>query len=383
MRIAHVMPPGEPAWTGVFTVIVQLSAALARRRHDVELWQHEPWDRDEYAAATSLLEEAGVTRTVLAGRRGIWSLRRAARRTAASRRPDVVHLHSVFIPANNLVAWAVEAPYAVSVHGAYDPVALRRSPIRKATYRSLVDRWMLRRARLVCALTEVEAGQLRAAGAGGRIVVVPNGVEPPILDVDASAFRRELGVPDDRLFGVFVGRIDAHHKGLDLLIRGLSQAPEWVVAVVGPDERRERAQLERLANTLGVSERLHFAGRRDRRGVHVALAAADLFLLASRWEGMPVALLEALSHGTPALVTPPVQRAVPVAAAGAGWVTEPDRLGAQLRRLASLDASSWRAAAEAARELASGYSWDAAAARYECAYRAVLDRPEGRPPGDV
>jgi hypothetical protein len=67
-----------------------------------------------------------------------------------------------------------------------------------------------------------------------------------------------------------------------------------------------------------------------------------------------MSLLEALSHGTPALVTPAVDRLVPVADAGAGWVAAPQELGAVLRELERLGPAAWRARALAAR-----YDWTA------------------------
>lgn len=372
MRIAHVAGAGARPWTGVLHVVVHLTAALARRGHDVELWHLADWNDDAFAGQVEHLRAAGVERVrVPAPQRG----RLGALLTGGvrlERSADLVHLHNVFAPVNSVFARALRCPYALSPHGGYDPVSLRRGRARKAVYGALFERRLLRGAALVCALSDAEARQVGRFGAQDPVVVIPNGVTPPPENVDPTAFRRQLGIgPDDKL-AVFVGRLDVAHKGLDVLVRGIAQAPEWRLALVGPDHRNGLADLTRLAERLGTSRRLYFAGTRLGRDLHTALAAGDLFALTSRWEGFPVALLEALSHGTPALVSPPVERAVGVARAGAGWTADADAVGAVLSRLSRLDARAWAHRQAAAVRLSRDHDWDVIASRYEGAYERAL-----------
>jgi glycosyltransferase involved in cell wall biosynthesis len=63
----------------------------------------------------------------------------------------------------------------------------------------------------------------------------------------------------------------------------------------------ERASLEQLATRLCIAERVHFAGFRD--DVPEILAASDLLVLTSRWEGMPNVVLEAMASGKPVVAT--------------------------------------------------------------------------------
>ena len=368
MRIAQVAPAGLHPYSGVRSVITHLAVHLARRGHHVEIWQLHPWTDDEVALHHELLAGAGVGLVD-----GPTSMHR---RLAALRARDVdlAHLHATFSPPNNLLAARLSAPYVISPHGGYAQASLVRHATRKRLYAVLAERRTLRRAALRTVLTRMEAESLRAFGVREPAEVIPNGVAPAPTNVDANAFRAELGLGTDTPLLVYAGRVDLWHKGLDILVRGIAESPRWHAAIIGPDFRGSREALRRLADDLRLQRRLVFTGPRRGRQLDESLAAADLFAHTSRWEGLPISLLEALRMGAPALVSPAVEQAVGVAAAGAGWVANADEIGGLLRALAGLDRPAWARHADAARKLASRYDWEDIAARYEAAYEGVLRR---------
>jgi glycosyltransferase involved in cell wall biosynthesis len=233
---------------------------------------------------------------------------------------------------------------------------------------------MVRRSAVAVALTEVEAAQVRAYAGSIATAVVPNGVGPPPPGGDAVSFRKSLGIAADARLALFVGRLDVRHKGLDRLMAATAGAPTWRFVLVGPDHHGGRQQLLRMAADLGASGRVHLVGQRETEALLDAYAAADLFILPSRWEGLPMSLLEALAQGVPSLVTPEVDRLVPVSRRGAGWVSAPKELGRTLETLATLPSAEWSGRAEAARDLARDYDWDKVAAAYEDVYDAALRR---------
>lgn len=365
VRIDQVVPRGEQPWSGILTVIVHLAAALARRGHQVDVLQLHEWSPGPYAEQQRLLDESGVTQVQLHRAR---RLGRAAARSADERGVDVVHLHGAFNASNTAVSRSLRRPYVFSPHSGYDPVSLRRSRGRKAVYRVVFERPMLRRAALVVALTKVELADIRRFGATGPADVIPNGVGPPPDHLDRHAFRRELGIAPDSFLAVFVGRLDVERKGLDVLVRGIAAAPGWHLALVGP-RFRDVERLERMISGLGVEERVRLVGERHDRSLSETVAAADLFALLSRWEGLPMALLEALVLSTPAVVSPAVERLVGVDRAGAGWVASPNDLGPLLR---GLTREELILRGRAALELSKGYDWDSVAERYEAAYRGAI-----------
>jgi glycosyltransferase involved in cell wall biosynthesis len=368
MRIAQVLPAGAHPYSGVPVVVVQLAVHLAGRGHQVEVWLLQPWSEEAARLHGPALQDAGVM-VVAASGRGRGRLAALARRDV-----EIAHLHSVFTPPNALLARRLRMPYVLSPHGGYAPASLRRGATRKALYRLLVERRLAGRAALRVALTEVEARDLIGFGAGEPIAVIPNGVSPPVLPADPSALRRELGLDPQQRLLLFVGRLDVIHKGLDVLVRGVAAAPRWHLVLVGSDFRGGGGEVHRLSRALGADSRVSIAGPRHGEALREAFASADCFALLSRWEGLPLSLLEALSHGLPAIVSPAVNQLVDVVNAGAGWSVSAAELGGVLRSLQQLDHDVRARRGSAARALAARYDWDTVARSYEAAYAKVLNR---------
>lgn len=371
MRIAQVAPRGERPGSGVLTVLVELSAALARRGHLVDLWQLHPWGSDGYRSQISILKDSGVDLISMNGGTP-WTLAREARRATRARTRELVHLHGAFNLSNTVVSRSISVPYVFSPHSGYDPVSLRRTRARKRLFSAIFERRTLAGAAVTTALTEVERAQIEVFGQTQRVVVIPNGVSLPKAEFDRDTSRSELDLDPWAPIALFVGRLDVEHKGLDLFLRGIADTPDWHAVLVGPDHRGGRPQLETLATELGIERRLHFRGVLHGRALGDAFAAADIFVLMSRWEGLPMSLLESLAYGTPAVVSPTVESLVGVERAGAGWVSTAAELGSVLSVIAG-EHSRRSAAARAALDLAKAHDWDKVAACYEATYASIFD----------
>ena len=99
---------------------------------------------------------------------------------------------------------------------------------------------------------------------------------------------------------IAVGRL-AHQKGLDLLLSAFAEAakdfPEWKLDIFGQGPLRE--ELEKQRNQLGLGNRVHFRGITT--DVYAELERSDIFVLPSRFEGLPNALMEAMAAGLPVI----------------------------------------------------------------------------------
>lgn len=130
-----------------------------------------------------------------------------------------------------------------------------------------------------------------------RARVIPNpAVAGGPLDEEVS--ERPLARPSV----VAVGRL-AQQKGHDLLLKAFSQLKDrhaaWTLTILGEGPLRE--QLEALRHQLGIADRVHLPG--SVRSPHSFLRQADLFVMASRFEGFPLALCEAMACGLPVIST--------------------------------------------------------------------------------
>ncbi|RMF97944.1 MAG: glycosyltransferase family 1 protein [Planctomycetota bacterium] len=213
----------------------------------------------------------------------------------------------------------------------------------------------------------VSSGKLPA----GKIHVIPNGVDPSEF---ASGTSPEPPLPVGRgRFVVYVGRLDAQ-KGVDVL---LHSAAEWLprypdVYVLLAGDGPQRTRLQRLAHTLGIDSRVLFLG--FRKDIPALLHASELFVLPSRWEGMPNAVLEAMAAGLPVVATD-VEGVREVLGDTAPLVPpdNPRELTTQITRI--LDSPSLaQSIGEANRERAfSLFSWDSVADRYQALWARLLD----------
>jgi len=136
-----------------------------------------------------------------------------------------------------------------------------------------------------------------------QVVRIFNPVDPALLRAAAAAAPDPLARAGPGPHLVAVGRLVAQ-KGFDRLISALPALLElrpsarlWILGSEAPPPARDAQQLRALCSQLGIADRVHFPGYR--RDIAAWLARADLFVQASRYEGLPNALLDALALGCP------------------------------------------------------------------------------------
>lgn len=142
----------------------------------------------------------------------------------------------------------------------------------------------------------------RLGMAPDRVAIIPNGVDTDLFTIlDRSACRTELGLPADGPVVLFVGSLDPV-KGIDTLLRafallsGRHPVPPRL-AIVGGGHLEQ--PLKALAEELGLSDRVEFAGPVGHSRLPVWMNAADCLCLPSLREGHPNVMMEALACGTP------------------------------------------------------------------------------------
>ncbi len=325
----------------------RLRLAIVRQRYS-------PFGGAERFVARSLaaLERAGTEVTLITRKAEGWGARRVLR-------VDPFHLGSLWRDRSFAraarAAWRREAFDIVQSHEripgcdvyrAGDGVHARWLEIRrpKATalerlgmalnpyhrYVRAAEREMFEHPRLraVICNSRMVRDEIRRAFriAPEKLHVIYNGVDlehfhPRERERLRGAARAELGCqPRDTVF-LYVGSGFAR-KGLDAAIEALAATgnESFWLAVAGRD--RDMEKFRQQAKTCGVARRVHFLGGRE--DVRPLYAAADCFILPSRYDPFPNTALEALAMGLPAIVSSRCGAAEVIEPGVNGWVCEPD-----------------------------------------------------------
>jgi glycosyltransferase involved in cell wall biosynthesis len=290
-RVLHVIAPAS--FGGLEQVVLQLATGRAARGLPTEVLALVA-EGSATPPLVEMLQQSGVRTTLLrSAHRAYRAEQKAIQAAASAFSAEVVHTHG------------------------YRPDVLAASPARKARsalvstahgftgggMKNRLFEWLERRAwrgfDVVVAVSGPLHERLVRSGVPEAVLhTCPNawsGNEP----LDRAAARSRLRLPaSDRLVG-WVGRLSGE-KGPDVMVRALAQLPADIGLVMIGDGR-ERGALTLLANELGVSARITWAG-----SVHDAgrcMAAFDAFALSSRTEGTPMVLLEAMAARAPIVAT--------------------------------------------------------------------------------
>ena len=302
---------------------------------------------------------------------------------------DIIHSHGLWAPANVIAARAARKarlPHIIAPRGSLEPGALAKSAWKKAIFKRLYVNSALREAVCFHALTDREAWCIRKFGLTNPIAIVPNGVAGSQRSAgpDAAAgqdWAQRLG---GKKLIVFLGRMHPI-KGLDILLdawrRIAGEFTDWHLVLAGPDEDGYLAALESQVQAADLSDRVSFPGGLYGSDKDSLLAAADLFVLPSRSEGMSVALLEAMAAGLPVVITKSCN--FPAAEdSGAGFAVDPDveSLTARLAKMLKTPDDRRSEMGDCGASLVhSTYSWDSVAREMLEVYRWVLGRRDAPP----
>jgi glycosyltransferase involved in cell wall biosynthesis len=266
-------------------------------------------------------------------------------------------------------------PVVITLRGT-EPLVAARGPLQRRAIR-----WALARATRIIAVSTPLAEFARAItaempGTPPPVTVIANGVDTDRFAPRAqAAARAALGLPAEGRLIVSVGHLSPR-KGFHRVLRALPEVLEGApdarfVIIGGPGaEADNEAELRRLAGEPALAGRVVFAGSQPPETVATWLNAADLFVLASDYEGCPNVVWEALASGLPVVAARvgEVPRMVPAFAGH--LIEEADDLPALREALsAGLAGGHDRAAI---RRWAERHGWEGVAARVFEEWRAAI-----------
>lgn len=208
-------------------------------------------------------------------------------------------------------------PYIITLHGALSQENYRKNLFRKWFANVLYFGSFMKHAKSIIYLNKGEYNNSIVPRYNQNATYIPNGCFPNPISLNISSFKSVIQI-------IFLGRMDVDNKGLDILFDALDlcKIEQLNIKVNFYGKQYDKTgkyvtdrikELDSIASYNGIVK----GEEKD-----FVLKNADIFILTSRSEGMPMGVLEALSNGIPCILTPRTNMAYEVEDAHAGWKCE-------------------------------------------------------------
>lgn len=383
-RVALALPTISPLGGGVAEAARLHVKALASAGFD-EISVHtlddrmEKVDPGQWAAATLHLHRFLGPMSYSLAPGMLSSLRRA--------KPDIVHVHGVWqFHCAAVHAWSMLTgrPYVVSPHGMLEPWIRARSPTLKRTVSAIYQDRFLRNASGFHLLTAKESGDVAEFLHGQPAPIIPNFAEPFASDGQKPGWWTPGH--EGRDVYLFLGRLHEKKGVMELM-------DAWARLSAEDADFRDKSLLvfcgwndgiqgfEAKVQTIGREfGNALFAGPQYGPDKNRSMGAATFFLLPSKSEGLPMAILEAWAAGVPAIMSPECNLDIGFergAAFRTGFTQA--AIHASLVAAHSLNDEAWRDASQKARALvAERYSEESVRAGLVSLYASAGEWRSGR-----
>jgi glycosyltransferase involved in cell wall biosynthesis len=286
---------------GAEQLLYTFAAGLDRSRFDLHVCALRPWPHPKIVPA---LRELGFPVTELDQHHAYdLPVLRALVNYIRLEKIDIIHTHLLASDVmGRLAGFITRCPVVSTIHNGR--IDLDKDP----RHQQFMERWS---ARLWCRRLIVVSTLLRdevAAWFGlprSKVLAIPNGIDTarfrPPPGFDPSTIKRELLGGDYRMVANVARLVPqkGQHYLIEAAARLASTHPDVRFVLVGHGPLGD--ELMEQARTEGIADKVVITGPRS--DVPQILAASDVFVLSSLWEGMPLSLLEAMAAGCPAIAT--------------------------------------------------------------------------------
>jgi glycosyltransferase involved in cell wall biosynthesis len=401
MRVLLVIDGMHPRDGGPPRVVIGSAQALRARGLDVAVLTTLQLG-DEGAVRTACEEMlcTGVELHFCApfGASGLLIRRRPSKEIrAVIDQADVIHLHglwSAMLVSVARYARSVAKPYLISTHGVLDHRAMWRTRFKWLKKRAVVElaglRPLVRRAAGLIFGSEAEARESWNFVSAVKRIFIPNGVAAEVRRGTVSAQERALLAEIAPQFAgwgrslLYFSRIHPE-KGTDMLVKAFnavaSDFPDVGLLIAGiRQDEAFLAEVKALVEQGGHPDRIALTTELTGPRSQFLHSACDIFVLPSHAEGFSVAMIEALAHNMPCLVTQ-FCHAPLVESEGAGVIVSPTPEGIErgLRKLLSLTPEELTRMGCRARALFEAeYTWAVVAGKLHEAYLSAIAIEQGR-----
>lgn len=249
-------------------------------------------------------------------------------------------------------------PYVIVPRCAFTIGDQGKKRLKKIVCNFLFYRWFSKKALAIQYLTKKEMEDSKGTW-NSQFYIEPNGI-----DVKTNTIRDHSADVPIRIS--YIGRLELYQKGLDVLLGGIScfkkmySTDNLRIDIYGNSILGSAEKINNFIIENGLSKFVKVHGPVFDKDKERILNSTDFFLLTSRYEGMPMGLLEACSYGIPAIITPGTNMSNEIQLMNAGIVCEltPDSISRALFNASKADSITYRSLSGGALSVANMYSWE-------------------------
>lgn len=325
MKVAHVVlgKANPNRMNGVNKVVHALAGTQVAQGLNTEVWGITPTPEDR----SEIPDRDFDTKLFSSNKHKLWIDPKLKNEIQSEKNGLVVHMHGGFIPEYyHLQSYLKKnnVPFIITPHGCYNIKSMENGYRKKSTYFNLFERKLLNNAKYLHCLGKSESQAIDAMAPEVSTVVIPNGQELDDLTFSHTAIEK----PSVPVLG-FCGRMDLKMKGLDLMLEGYhkfkketgNRAALWLI---GGGYNIE--ELKQMATDLEINDDVVFYGPKFGNEKLNLLSHCDAFYHPSRYEGLPMSILEAAGLGIPCVVSDATNMAEYISDHKAGLVLEPNTI---------------------------------------------------------
>lgn len=304
MRILHIAPIGHHS-EGIGTVLRKLVPLQIEKGNEVKIvsvYKNRVYEKDFVYTIKKKKDFYSYTRS--------W-------------RPEIVIFHSLYLKeylAFSRVLNNEGIPYLLQLHGALSISNYKKHRLLKLLLNKLFYDKFIKDAKSIIYLNNKELDNAIVKEINPQSVIIPNGCDIHQISTKSVSDQTNLNI-------IYIGRIAIVHKGLDVLTEAVNTLRKdnpkgFHINVYGNDKDPDVKSFKLLLK--GAEEYITFEGGVYGEEKDRVFQDSDIMILTSRFEGMPMGILEALSYGMPCIVTPGTNMAEVIKASNAGWVADLD-----------------------------------------------------------
>src|SRR5690554_911825 len=238
-------------------------------------------------------------------------------------KPDIIIFQGIYeYKIGSIIKEAIKLkiPYIIIPRSSLTQEAQNQKRIKKLIANKLIYKRLIKNASAIQYLTDQEKNDSGMKW-NSNSFVIPNGIESRLSNV------RKYDL--NKIKGLFIGRLDMNHKGLDLLIKSLKNVKEKYIKndheihLYGPESSNNpKEKIEELIKKYSLEQIVKIKEPIYGEEKINKLKEYDYFIMTSRFEGHPMGLIEALSFGMPVFITRGTNMYDVVKGYDAGWVCE-------------------------------------------------------------